>query len=94
MMIATFLICIGLNACSMATNEHCAIALGDDVQLPPHASHVLATNAGTRPITRIDRELEGMINREIMRLGGQSLSHHYVDHWNLICAPPVARLIS
>lgn len=94
MTVAAFFICVGLNACSMATDERCVIALGDNVQFPPHAGHVLVTPDGVRPLKRIDREIEGMINREIARLELRSLSRDYIDEWNLNCRTPAAKLIS
>jgi len=62
----SFLICIGMNACSQAAGQSCSIALGDNVQFPAgQSSHVMATTSGTRPLYHIDAELKQRTNAEI-----------------------------
>ena len=92
-----FLICIGLSACSNATDQRCAIALGDNVRLPAGRAgdHVLATPAGVRPLERIDAVILGRINAEILRVMGEvntplqglrALGAGYVASWNRACS--------
>ena len=90
---AYFLICIGDGACSEATDERCAVALGHDVQFPPHAWHVMVTKDGVRPLDHLDSSVVAQIDAAIDATTGEDghrLSQTYVNRWNRECAVPVS----
>jgi hypothetical protein len=85
LMTPAFILCAGLNACSQATDEHCAVALGTNTQFPPHASHVLVTPRGIWSLYRLDAMTVARIDRMAMRFGGRPLDQRYIDAWNQAC---------
>lgn len=83
------LICIGFHACEMATYESCTVALGDNVEIPKGANHVLVTPTGTRPLYVIDKSVKALIDREVARvaatLGVNPVALDFIDRWNKEC---------
>jgi hypothetical protein len=82
----SWVICIGQNACSQATDEHCDVALGENTQFPPHASHVLVTPKGIWSLQRLDDRIVRMINRQIALRGGPLLDAGFIERWNDVCS--------
>lgn len=90
---ASHVICVGPGACSMATDQHCAVAIGRNVQFPPHASHILVTEGSTRYLNLLDAGVVEMINREATKYGYGTafwLGSNYVKEWNRACNIPVS----
>lgn len=85
MLVGSWIICVGLNACSMATDEHCSVALGANVQFPAHAGHVLVTPELTQPLGYLNDRIVDAINAAAARAGGRPLSAEYVRAWNAAC---------
>jgi hypothetical protein len=95
---STYLICIGEAACSEATDQQCAVAMGRDVQLPNgHAgSHVLATPDGVSRLPRLDAITVTRIDGALRAYGREwspdwknpQLDPAYVEDWNAHCAEP------
>ena len=81
----TNLICVGKDACSLATHQACSVALGNGVQLPANANHVLATRDGVVPLFWIDSNTEYLIREEALRLGAW-IDQAVFDGWNKRCA--------
>ena len=90
MIAATYVICVGINACSMANGQHCAVALGDNVQLPPHSGHIIATKDGVRPLDSLTPTIVEMIDSAIRSIGDGhlTLTQEYIAEWNRACAVP------
>lgn len=83
---ASYIICVGENACDMLTDEHCAVALGANTEFPPHASHVLVTPKGIWSLQRLDDRIVRMINRQIALTGNPPLRQSFIDKWNDVCS--------
>lgn len=81
----SWLICIGNGACSQITDERCGVALGDNVQFPPHSGHVLVTRDGVVFLGYLDRRVVAMIDAEAARYGSLQMPPDYVAKWNASC---------
>lgn len=92
----SYLICIGMNACSEATGQHCSVALGKNVQFPEgrDGDHILATREGVRPLLELDDITVARINAEMTEFGrlwkpddwhNPQLDPQFVKEWNEHC---------
>jgi hypothetical protein len=83
-----YVICVGERACSLATDQNCSVALGDNTQFPPHADHVLVTPQGVRSLNRLDPHTVRLIEKEMAWFEGvnAALDPAYVAEWNKACA--------
>lgn len=88
-------ICIGENACSMATTQKCSVALGKNIQFPEGRAgdHVLVTREGIRPILELDDVTVERINAVMADYGktvgnewrNPRLDPEFVKEWNMAC---------